>query len=87
MTGGDRWDSPAFRKWCQGIADIAAEHARQMARGWRLKMDLWMIWMMDMWPYWWRLYFVDELKEPLAVCNEGFSYKASSIELLKRWHI
>ena len=21
------------RKWCQGIADIAAEHARQMARG------------------------------------------------------
>ena len=23
------------RKWCQGIADIAAEHARQMARGWQ----------------------------------------------------
>ena len=31
------WSREILRKWCQGIADIAAEHARQMARGGMLR--------------------------------------------------
>lgn len=56
------------RKWCQGIADIAAEHARQMARGWQKdgSVDDGFVAIFVVFS------FVDELKEQLAVCNVSF---------------